>query len=69
MGTFARALDKPTTGKLGLVEAASVASRDCTLLFAYKFLHEGSLFKIYKKKLSSLRFEPLNVRFKTSITG
>ena len=48
MGTFARALDKPTTGKMSLVEAASVSARDCTLLSAYKFMHEGNFFWFIK---------------------
>jgi len=42
VGTFARALDKPSTIKLGLVDAASLASRDCTLLSAYRTIHEAN---------------------------
>ena len=47
VGTFARALDKPSCGKMGLVDAASMASRDMTLTTAYKYLHEGTFIFIY----------------------
>ena len=41
VGTFARALDKPSIAKMGLVDAASLASRDVTLLWAYHIIHQG----------------------------
>ena len=42
VGTFARALDKPSIAKMGLVDAASLASRDVTLLWAYHIIHKGT---------------------------
>lgn len=42
VGTFARALDKPSIAKMGLVDAASLASRDVTLLWAYHIIHQAN---------------------------
>ena len=52
VGTFARALDKPSIAKMGLVDAASLASRDVTLLWAYHIIHKGT----YGSQLRSIIF-------------